>query len=327
MNKERILHPEEANYVAPEEEAVRQKLEWFKDQKLALMVHWGPYSQWGVMESWPLSDADAVWSRKMYGLDQDPEKFRAQYRALNRTFNPVRFDADEWADFAKEVGFRYFIFTTKHHDGFCMYDSKYSDYKITAPDCPFSENPKADIVRELFSAFREREIAIAPYFSKPDWHCPWYWAENCEKPVACDRNTTYDPRVRKDIWEQFTRYTQNQLLEIVSEYGPVDILWLDGGQVNPINQGQDIRMAEIAKAAAQYHVEIIPSFDTPGHMNYIVKKFNAKAAKGAFTFTDYTGATVSVPKGTKIGNYFNYNGTKSSVVPGSGTSTAQLLPW
>ena len=155
--REDIINFTEADrYVAPKEPEVLKKLEWFKDQKLAFMVHWGTYSQLGMCESWPISDGDAYWSRRDYQWEKDSEKFRQQYFDMNKTFNPIRFDPGEWAEFASEAGFRYFIFTTKHHDGFCMFDSKYSPYKITAPDCPFHTNPKANIAKELFNAFRAK---------------------------------------------------------------------------------------------------------------------------------------------------------------------------
>lgn len=102
-----INHSEEDAYVVPKEAAVRERLEWFRDQKLALMVHWGPYSELGICESWPLSDGDADWARKDYTWEPDAELFRRQYFDLNRSFNPLRFQPHEWADFAARVGFRY----------------------------------------------------------------------------------------------------------------------------------------------------------------------------------------------------------------------------
>ena len=265
-----INYTEADRYVVPKEPEVRAKLEWFKDQKLAFMVHWGVYSELGMCESWPLSDGDAYWARKDYTWEKDPQKFRKIYFDMNKTFNPIRFNPDEWADFAKAAGFKYFIFTTKHHDGFCMFDTKYSDYKITAPDCPFSGNARKNIAKELFDAFRARGIAIAPYFSKPDWHCPWYWADGCEKPIAFDRNPTYDPKKRPELWEKYVEFTHNQLLELVQDYGPVDILWLDGGQVNPINN-QDIRIEELAAKVRAIKSDIIFADRTVGGAceNYI----------------------------------------------------------
>ena len=258
-----INHSEEDAYVVPKEAAVRERLEWFRDQKLALMVHWGPYSELGICESWPLSDGDADWARKDYTWEPDAELFRRQYFDLNRSFNPLRFQPHEWADFAARVGFRYFIFTTKHHDGFCMYDTAYSDYKVTGADCPFHTHQYANIARVLFDAFRARGIHIAPYFSKPDWHCPWYWAPDCELPVAHWRNPTYDPRKRPELWEKYVEFTHNQLMELVTKLGPVDILWLDGGQVGPRNH-QDIRLMELAERARKINPGLILADRTIG---------------------------------------------------------------
>ena len=115
------------SYVPPEDPVLQERLEWFQDQKLALMMHWGIYSQLGIIESWPLCDQEISWSRKQIDWEVTDAEFKQQYWNLNKTFNPVRFDPEVWADLAKEGGFRYCVFTTKHHDGFCMWDTKYSD--------------------------------------------------------------------------------------------------------------------------------------------------------------------------------------------------------
>ena len=260
----------EESYVPPEDPAVREKLEWFQDQKLAIMMHFGIYSQLVICESWPLSDGDASWSREGIDWEKDPEIFRRQYTGLNRSFNPVRLEPEKWADIAARNGFRYLIFTTKHHDGFCLFDTEWTDYKSTAPDCPFHTHRHADIVRDVFDAFRARGLGIAAYFSKPDWHCPWYWAEGMEKPVACDRNPTYEPAEHPELWEKFVRFTHGQLGELVEKYGPLDILWLDGGQVGPGN-GQDIRLSEFMRRARKLRPGLIVSDRTIGgeNENYI----------------------------------------------------------
>ena len=203
------------------------RLEWFKDQKLALMMHFGLYSQVGIVESWPLSDADAYWARRDVERDVATNGFKEAYFALNRSFNPVRFRPDEWAEEAVRDGFKYVIFTTKHHDGFCLYDSKYTDYKTTAPSCPFSANPNADMVRCLFDACRRRNLGIGAYFSKPDWHHDDFW-ENSGIGRFTNRNTTYDPMERPEKWNRFKTFFRSQVLELVRDYGPIDILWLDG---------------------------------------------------------------------------------------------------
>ena len=106
-------------YVCPTDPAVLQQLEWFRDQKLALMMHFGLYCQPGMVASWALSDKDSDWSRHQVNWT-DGETFKKQYFGLNRSFNPVRFQPEEWAQMAEDCGFRYLLLTTKHHDGFCL---------------------------------------------------------------------------------------------------------------------------------------------------------------------------------------------------------------
>lgn len=258
-----INHSHESEYVAPKEAAVQEKLQWFQDQKLGLIVHFGIYSQLGMCESWPLSDGDAYWARKDYTWERDPDAFRCQYFDLSKSFNPIRLNPDEWATQAKAAGMRYLIFTTKHHDGFSLYDTKESDYKSTAPDCPYHTNKNANIAKKLFDAFRKEGLGIAAYFSKPDWHCPWYWAPGCEKPIAYNRNPTYDPAKHPDLWNEFVRFTHAQLMELTRDYGPLDVLWLDGGQVHPEN-GQDIRMDELAEKARRITPDLLIADRTVG---------------------------------------------------------------
>jgi len=221
-------------YVAPKEPAVRAALETFRDRKLGLMMHWGPYCQLGLVraESWPLSDADADWARKGWTGDGDNEAFKRHYLDLPKTFAPVKFDPQTWAGFAADNGFKYVVFTTKHHDGFCMFDSKFSDYKITNPAFPFAKDPRADIAKGVFDAFRAKGLGAVCYFSKPDWHHPSFW-ENCGLGVKTSRWPTYAVTSHPERWSVFKDYVRNQLLELVDRYGPFDALWLDGGTVKP----------------------------------------------------------------------------------------------
>ena len=224
-----------------------ERLEWFKDQKLGLMMHFGLYSEVGIIESWPLSDADSYWSRKEIESDVATNGFKEAYYGLNRSFNPVRFRPKEWADEAVRGGFKYVIFTTKHHDGFCLYDSKYTDYKTTHPACPFSTDPRADITKHLFDAFRERGLGIGAYFSKPDWHHDDYW-ENSGIGRQTDRAVSYDTAAHPEKWDRFKRFFRNQVLELVRGYGPIDILWLDGGWVSAKTR-QDLEIASVVAEA------------------------------------------------------------------------------
>ena len=270
LREDIIQHSEEDRYVPPADPKLISKLSWFQDQKLALFVHFGVYSQLGICESWPLSDGDAYWSRTEYTWETDPEAFRKSYFDLNRSFNPIRLDPAEWAAAAKAGGCKYFILTSKHHDGFCLYDTRESCYKVTAPDCPYHTHRNANILPRMFDAFRAEGLGVMAYFSKPDWHCPWYWAKDCEKPIAFDRNPTYDPAVRTDLWQRFRDFTFHQMKELVTEAGPLDALWLDGGQVRPGN-GQDLNMDEIATELRKIQPDLLLVDRTVGgpHENYI----------------------------------------------------------
>jgi alpha-L-fucosidase len=126
-----------------------------------------------------------------------------------------------------------------------MFDSKYTDYKITAPDCPFSSSPRANVAREVFYAFRRQSFLVGAYFSKPDWHNQDYWWPNFATP---DRNVNYDPAAHPDRWARFVEFTHNQVMELMSGYGRVDILWLDGGWVRK-RETDEIRRDYLAALA------------------------------------------------------------------------------
>jgi len=243
----------------PQEEInpiVQKKLEWFQDMKFGLLMHWGPYSQWGVVESWTICPEDESWCERRGPNAKDYNEYRRAYENLKNTFNPLKFDAGSWAAAAKEAGMRYVIFTTKHHDGFCMFDTRETDYRITDRNCPFSSNPRCNITKEIFNSFRQQGFGIGAYFSKPDWHSPDYWWPYFP---PFDRNVNYDIKKYPQKWEAFKRFTFNQIKELMSDYGRVDILWLDGGWVQPMTSasprwgkspaGQDIDMPAIAAMA------------------------------------------------------------------------------
>ena len=209
-------------------QAIRDKLEWFQNQKLGIIFHWGLYAQAGIVESWQLSKEDD-WARKHGAFRKDLKELRHDYWALNHEFNPVNFNPESWAKIAKYAGFRYMIFTTKHHDGFNMYDTKYSDYKITSKDSAFHNNPLADVLKYVNEAFRKEGIATGAYYSKADWHCPFYWEPGSDPR---GRYASYDPAQKPELWQKFQKFVENQLVEICQNYGPIDILWLDAGWVN-----------------------------------------------------------------------------------------------
>ncbi len=254
----------EERYVPESDPLVLKKLEQWQDLKFGLLMHWGPYSQWGIVESWSVCAEDEGWCRRM---DPDYVRYRKDYENLQATFNPVNFEPARWARAARDAGMKYVVFTTKHHDGFCMFDTKLTDYRITNNKTPFHSDSRANITREIFNAFRNENMWVGAYFSKPDWHSEFYWWPNFATP---DRNVNYSLKAYPDRWEAFVKYTHGQIMELLGgDYGKVDILWLDGGWVQKQTdeeilrsitskdykftrvQSQDIRMDELVARARE----------------------------------------------------------------------------
>lgn len=215
-------------YVWPKDPKVLENLTTWQGYKFGLLIHMGLYSQLGVVESWGLCPEDWV-SRPGY---EDYCSYARDYRNTKAVFNPVEFDPQKWARAFKASGAKYVIYSTKHHDGFCLFDSKYTDFKVTDKGCPFSTNPKANVAREVFNACRAEGLPVGAYFSKPDWTTPYFWWPYYPPK---DRNPNYDITKHPDRWKRFVEYTQNQFRELVSDYGKLDILWLDGCWVRPLS--------------------------------------------------------------------------------------------
>ncbi len=223
-------HNVSAGYQKPTDPAVIQNLEAWQDMKFGLFMHWGTYSQWGIVESWSLCPEDEGWTQRRPEHGATYYDYVKNYESLQKTFNPTAFNPQKWAKAAKAAGMKYVVFTTKHHDGFAMFDTQHSDYKITDSKTPFSSNPRADVTKEIFNSFRQDGFKIGAYFSKPDWHTEYYWWPYFPPK---DRNVNYDPTKYPERWQQYKDFTYNQLNELTSNYGKVDILWLDGGWVRP----------------------------------------------------------------------------------------------
>lgn len=255
---------EEERYTPETDPLVLEKLEKWQDLKFGLLMHWGTYCQLGIVESWSICAEDEDWCRRS---NPDYMEYKRDYENLQTTFNPVDFDPARWAKAAKNAGMRYVVFTTKHHDGFSMFDTKLTDYKITGERTPFHTNPKANVTKEIFDAFRAEGFWTGAYFSKPDWHNENYWWPNFATP---DRNVNYDVEKYPERWETFVQFTHGQIMELVGgDYGKIDILWLDGGWVRKMTreqvlrqitapdykftriQNQDIRMDELVEKARE----------------------------------------------------------------------------
>ena len=224
---------------------LRKRLDWFQDQKFGFMMHWGIYSQRGYDASWPIIPNSSRTAA-------ENERFKKNYFALANTFDPTNFNASDWARIAKDAGMKYVVFTTKHHDGFCMFDTRLTDFRITATNVPFHSNANSNVVREVFNAFRKEGMGIGAYFSKADWHSPDYW--NAQWPVR-NHEVNYNTREHPEIWSNFVAFTHGQIKELMTGYGPIDILWLDAGWVRAPDE--DIQIAALAKMARQHQPRLI----------------------------------------------------------------------
>jgi alpha-L-fucosidase len=274
-----IAQHDDQRYIPPKDKLIQNKINDWQDLKFGLLMHWGAYSQWGIVESWSICPEEYDWcERKMGSNPNNYYEYLKEYEGLKKTFNPTQFNPEKWAAAAKYAGMNYVVFTTKHHDGFCMFDSQYTDYKVTDNACKFSSNPKADISKYIFDAFRNEGLWAGAYFSKPDWHHPDYW--DPYYPPR-DRNVNYSPLENPEKWQSFVDFTHHQVLEIMNNYGPIDILWFDGGwvakdpkskisnwyqeQMDHSEDGylkhrmvnQDIQMNELVKKVRKVNPEVI----------------------------------------------------------------------
>jgi alpha-L-fucosidase len=174
--------------------AAPEDLQWWSQARFGMFIHWGPVC---------IEGTEIGWSRKgkrgdRKGTGTVPVEI---YDNLYKQFNPVKYNAKEWVDIAKKTGMKYMVLTTKHHDGFAMFDSKYTDYDIMSS--PF----KRDIVGEYARACHEGGLKLGFYYSQPDWHHPDYKTERHDK---------------------YIKYLHNQVRELCTNYGKVSIIWFDG---------------------------------------------------------------------------------------------------
>lgn len=181
-------------------------MKWFNEARFGIFVHWGLYSIPARGEWVMFSERIPV----------------GEYAKFADQFNPSKFDADEWAAIAKDAGAKYMVLTTRHHDGFCLYDSKYSDFTSTKTAA------KRDFVREFADACRRAGLKVGLYYSWRDWRFKGYW------------DAVKYPESAKAMVDQ----AKNQVHELMANYGKIDILWYDGLWIHSL--GPDAHSAEQA---------------------------------------------------------------------------------
>jgi alpha-L-fucosidase len=196
-------------------DAIRDpRLQWFRDARFGMFVHFGIYALLGSGE----------WVQYHHRIPRRP------YEQLAGRFNPDRFDADDWVTLAEQAGCRYITFTVKHHDGFCMYDSDLTEFKIT--NTPF----RRDLTAELVAACQRRGMRIVLYYSPPDWHHP-----NFVHLPGAFKDLDPVPADQRPDWPAYLAYFHGQVRELCTRYGRIDGLWFDGSHKSEeMWQGQQV---------------------------------------------------------------------------------------
>ncbi len=178
------------------------KADWFTRARFGMFIHWGLYSM----------PARHEWIRHIEKISQE------DYKKYFELFDPDLFNPKEWAKMAREAGMKYIVITTKHHDGFCLWNSKLTDFSaVKAPEC------KRDLLREIVDAFRAEGLNIGFYYSIADWHHPEFPIDK----IHPDRIDPVEQNKKRDI-SKYNKYMSGQIRELLTNYGKIDILWFDG---------------------------------------------------------------------------------------------------
>ena len=179
-----------------------ERTAWMREARFGMFIHWGLYA----------IPARGEWVRSREKITVE------EYQKYFDEFDPIYYDPQKWAKLAKQAGMKYVVLTTKHHDGFCLFDSAYTDYKAT--------NTKAgrDLVKEYVEAFRAEGIKIGFYYSLLDWHHPDY-PHYGDRHHPMRENPEYGNESRQ--FDRYVDYLHNQVRELLTNYGKIDILWFD----------------------------------------------------------------------------------------------------
>ena len=212
-----------------------ERLAWWTEARFGMFIHWGLYAQAARHE----------WVKKN---ERIPDDAYQQYFDL---FNPDLFDPTDWAKKAKAAGMKYAVITTKHHEGFNMFDSEFTDYKVT--NTPYGQ----DIIKKWVDAFRAEGLGIGFYYSLIDWHHPEYTIDRVH-PQSASSQEEYDRLNQGRDQAVYRKYLKNQVRELLTNYGKIDILWLDYSF--PGQNGKDRNdwgSVELVKMVRELQPEII----------------------------------------------------------------------
>jgi len=181
-----------------------RRMSWWREARFGLFIHWGLYAV--PAGQWQDNDDHGEWIMHSGRIPLDA------YETFREKFNPTRFDAEAWVRMAQQAGMKYVVITTKHHDGFCLFDSQHTDYDIMAT--PFQR----DIMKEMSAACQKAGLRMCWYHSIMDWHHADYLPRREWEPRSADGAD----------FDRYLAYLKNQVRELLTNYGPIGIMWFDG---------------------------------------------------------------------------------------------------
>jgi alpha-L-fucosidase len=212
-----------------------ERLAWWTDARFGMFIHWGLYAQAARHE----------WVKKRERISDET------YQKYFEIFNPDLFDPSEWAKKAKAAGMKYAVITSKHHEGFCMFESDYTDYDVM--NTPYGQ----DIIKKWVDAFRAEGLGIGFYYSLIDWHHPEYTIDRVH-PQSANTQEEYDELNKDRDMAVYREYLKNQVREILTQYGKIDILWLDFSFPGEFGKGyEDWGSVELIKMVRELQPGII----------------------------------------------------------------------
>ena len=213
-------------------------MNWFESARLGMFVHWGHSSTKGWELSWSLVGG-------VFSLPYCQDVAVAEYHQNAENFNPTAYNPRQWATLAKSLGVQYVILTTKHHDGYALFPTKTSNFSYAQGD------RQSDLVRQFVEAMREADLRVGFYFSLIDWHHPDYPAfTEADKPYRFDKI----PQPTPQQWSRFIDVMFEQIRELLTNYGRIDIIWFDGSWERTAEQW---RSSELAQMIRQLQPDIL----------------------------------------------------------------------
>jgi len=246
-----------------------QRMQWWTNSRFGMFIHWGLYAL----------PARHEWVKNRERMTNE------QYQKYFENFNPDLFNPREWARMAKEAGMKYVVLTAKHHEGFCLWDSKFTDYKAT--NTPIGK----DLIKEYVEAFRAEGLKVGFYYSLIDWHHPDYTIDS-RHPQRQDYDTAYARLNKGKDMRKYREYMKNQVRELLTNYGEISIIWFDFSFPGKNGKGHDDWDSEgLLKLARSLQPGII-----------VDDRLDLKDVEGGWDFT--------TPEQVKVAKWPEYNGKK-----------------